>query len=130
MIKYLITIPLLLVLIIYLIVNIKIDNQVKTILNDFNSASECNYVSTNKFADGDITDTEYLFYRCVLSPDIKTLYFYVDKENKKIVKKIVIPTNYESIVGSSPRLCTTGVSKTDKKTYMMYVVYLLFTKRL
>lgn len=105
----------LLFLMIYIVINIKINSQVKTVLNDFDSASECNHVSTKKFSDGEITDTEYFFYRCVLSPDIKTLYFYVDKQNNKIVKKRIIPTNYESIVGSAPRLCTTGVSKTDQK---------------
>ena len=117
----------LLVLMIYIIINIKINNQVNIILNDFDSASECNHVSTSLFAVGEITDREYIFYRCLLSLDIKTLYFYVDKETNKIVKKRIIPTNYESIVGSAPRFCTTGVSKTDRKNIYdvcsIFIVY-------
>lgn len=61
MLKYFIITPLLLVLMIYIIINIKINNQVNIILNDFDSASECNHVSTSQFADGEITDREYFF---------------------------------------------------------------------
>lgn len=131
MIKYLIIIPTLLVLMIYIIINIKINNQVKTILNDFDSASECNHVSTKKFADGEITDTEFLSYRCRLNPNIKTLYFYVNKDTKEIVSSNLFPTSYESIEGSAPLLCTTGVSKTDRKNiYDVCSIFIAYEKTL
>ncbi len=52
-----------------LMINIKINNQVKTILNDFNSASECNHISIvnpNKL----ISFTRYQWYLMQKDPSI------------------------------------------------------------
>lgn len=113
-IKYFL-LPIVFFALVYIAMIIKINIQVKGIKENINAADNCNQTSTSQFADGELVDTEYLFYRCLLSPDIQTLYMYVDKKTKRIVKAQIIPTNYESIVGAAPRFCTTGVSKTDIK---------------
>lgn len=129
MLKYLMLIPTLLFLVTYTTINIRINNQVKMILNDFDSANECNYISTRKFADGELTDTEYLSYRCRLKPNIKTLYFYVNKNTNEVVSSSLFPTSYESIEGSAPLLCTTGVSKTDQKNiYDVCSIFIVYEK--
>ncbi len=129
MIKKIIFIVILLYLLIYIAINIKINNQVKKIINDFDSANECNYISTRKFADGELIDTEYLSYRCRLNPNIKTFYFYVDKNTNSIVSSKLFPTNYESLEGSAPLFCTSGVSKIDpKKIYDTCSILIVYEK--
>lgn len=129
MIKKIIFIVILLYLLTYTVINIKINHQVKRIMNDFDSANECNYISTRKFADGELTDTEYLSYRCRLNPNIKTLYFYVDKNTNSIVSSKVFPTNYESLEGSAPLFCTSGASKIDpKKIYDICSILIVYEK--
>ncbi len=119
------------------VIYIQHQNTVNKILKNPTSFSQCNYISTASFSDGNRTSKEYLFYRCRLDPDIRTLIYYYDIKNSKVSNYKIVNTNYETIENASPYTCSLGITNRDKNNlyercsiYIKYRNYVTGTKEL
>lgn len=76
----------------------------------------CYHKSTRDFYDGDKIDKEYIHYRCPLVPDIASLIFYFDADNKVVTNYVIIPSKYETIENFNNTNCEL-TSNDNNQTY-------------
>lgn len=81
------------------------ERQIDEITKNPENAPQCIGISTRKFRGGETISKEYFFYICRLNPDIKSFAYYYDRDNKKILSKIVFPFDFESLQIASPLIC-------------------------